>query len=783
MGKQQNQQDIVFRLMNGKKEIGINTVTFTSILNTESNIVNEKIKIGKKGASFEFCVTMQGIEIDHVHSTGSNFSSGFVDKGKEVIESGMSQGGIEVEIVSGRGFKVRRKKSLVKDIPDVYCKAHLKLGTIVFRTSTVKNKKSPVWKESGKFSVSLEGLDDAVLSLDVWDQNHHWDENSKGDEYLGYAEVKIVDLLRFPGKNKDVELLSKKDSKGIGAFITLNCKDLSIPSAIMETLTQAERPDKSKSEVKVVPSTEPDSVVAAKVPAKGDAATANESLSDADVVLSAATEAISETGASGPIKAERSLPKSPLQGRPSPPSPTDEDKSYEIVTDEENKESDVSQGGIEVEIVSGSGFKVERKGMGLYKDIPDVYCKAQLKSGTTVFRTSTVKNNVSPVWKESGRLSVSLEGLDDAVLSLDVWDQNHHWDENSKGDEYLGYAEVKIVDLLRFPGKNKDVELLSKKDSKGIGAFITLNCKDLSIPSAIMETLTQAERPDKSKSEVKVVPSTEPDSVVAAKVPAKGDAATANESLSDADVDASEKINSEATAETQFHKATKAEAASECDASVPVKIERCVSSENTVLDKIETPIENDSAVPKEIERSLPEVSQPNRSETPSPSAVGKSYEIVTPCQNQKLPLPESRVMTAFRLTTVSGHGFKTHKKFFTTDIPDIYCQWIIGSCPEWKTTVQKNTVTPEWNQTHEFQAEEDDIVLLEAFDANSKGKDNLVGRWAGTVKDVLGKAHMEIELARGKKGAKDCSCSKIDTKNGLEGKKDGLMVKFSCVKI
>lgn len=103
------------------------------------------------------------------------------------------------------------------------------------------------------------------------------------------------------------------------------------------------------------------------------------------------------------------------------------------------------------------------------------------------------------------------------------------------------------------------------------------------------------------------------------------------------------------------------------------------------------------------------------------------------------------------VTVLSGNGFEAHKKFLKVDIPDIYTKVKVGSNPKiWQTSTMKNSLTPVWNESREFQFFNHNQVLnVEVYDANKKGKDDLIGSFRVTVGQVLldgGVKEMELTL-------------------------------------
>lgn len=90
-----------------------------------------------------------------------------------------------------------------------------------------------------------------------------------------------------------------------------------------------------------------------------------------------------------------------------------------------------------------------------------------------------------------------------------------------------------------------------------------------------------------------------------------------------------------------------------------------------------------------------------------------------------------------RLTVESGDGFKIPKQFFK-DIPDVFCKVRVGAQDRWKTSVIKNSVTPEWNETKDFLlTDHDQKIHLIAYDSDFTTRDDCLGEASVTVGKLL----------------------------------------------
>ena len=128
-----------------------------------------------------------------------------------------------------------------------------------------------------------------------------------------------------------------------------------------------------------------------------------------------------------------------------------------------------------------------------------------------------------------------------------------------------------------------------------------------------------------------------------------------------------------------------------------------------------------------------------------------------------------------KVTILSGKGFQIKKtrKFKKDDIPDVYCCVKFGSSPKvWRTvsdfllveleelevvltfwlssqTTIKDEVAPEWGESEIYNlTNKNQVISLDAFDANKRGDDDYLGSMRVTVAKVLlnaGKLEMELQ--------------------------------------
>ena len=210
--------DVVFTLINGEKTVlGTTTVTHASLLESPDRTITEKRKIGDRGATLEFRVSLRGVEVDDSKTKPAlrgSVTKAVSPRGISQAPSNESLGTVRITVVKGRGFQVQKKMFKKDDIPDAYCNVKIGTSSQVWRTSTIKNSVSPEWNEFKDFSVLNYGQ---AINIDVFDEDKG---KSDADDYIGSAKIPIGKLL-LAGKAMDVELFKK--FKATGVYITLRC--------------------------------------------------------------------------------------------------------------------------------------------------------------------------------------------------------------------------------------------------------------------------------------------------------------------------------------------------------------------------------------------------------------------------------------------------------------------------------------------------------------------------------------------------------------------------------
>jgi len=128
-----------------------------------------------------------------------------------------------------------------------------------------------------------------------------------------------------------------------------------------------------------------------------------------------------------------------------------------------------------------------------------------------------------------------------------------------------------------------------------------------------------------------------------------------------------------------------------------------------------------------------------------------SPQNVRTINSQPTLVDENADTSKLHITMVSGQGFKTTKKRFVKDIPDVYCVVKFGSSPKtWRTSTIKNNELPIWNESNDYTfSNHNQVINVEVFDENSNGKDDFYGSFRVTVGQVLLDGGMrEVEISR-----------------------------------
>lgn len=93
--------------------------------------------------------------------------------------------------------------------------------------------------------------------------------------------------------------------------------------------------------------------------------------------------------------------------------------------------------------------------------------------------------------------------------------------------------------------------------------------------------------------------------------------------------------------------------------------------------------------------------------------------------------------TATGITGPKKSGAKRLLQKLVKDVPDCYCQVNVGAEEEWRTSTQKNSHDPEWNETHDFLVTDYDQCIVIDVNDDDLGSDDDIGIATTTVKQLL----------------------------------------------
>mmetsp|Transcript_27230 Transcript_27230/g.58507 ORF Transcript_27230/g.58507 Transcript_27230/m.58507 type:complete len:713 (+) Transcript_27230:50-2188(+) len=434
-----------------------------------------------------------------------------------------------------------------------------------------------------------------------------------------------------------------------------------------------------------------------------------------------------------------------------------------------------------VTAISGRGFKVEKRHL-IKDDVPDVYLK--LKLGDKVWQTSMQKNNLTPEWNETADFLLS---DNNQVLHVGAWDEDKGM---LRSDDDLGKTSMTIAEIL-LEGKTKEVELLDS-ENRGTGAFVTLYCDVCRLKSdpKAFDTLppsnhfgglltiivTKAFNLPLSKEEaesfVKVkygekeyltgvvvdVPDCpgwdclNPVYDVSFLVPITPE--HVKEGLPDVIFELQNGSNKPSTLGSLAvsHKSLLA---------APENTIKAIRSIGEGGAKLEFHLSLHGIEAVDAAMGPPSNSLVAAESSMASTQGGMGHSLVAP---DETPETQAILQAADELvkkvkkvnvTIIGGKGFKiTKKKFGMKDIPDVYCTVKYGSSPKvWRTSTVKNNVSPEWKESEKYiLSNENEVISLDAWDANRKGDDTHYGSFRVTVaKVLLSSGKIEMELL--KKGA------------------------------
>jgi len=420
--------------------------------------------------------------------------------------------------------------------------------------------------------------------------------------------------------------------------------------------------------------------------------------------------------------------------------------------------------------VNGRGFVVQKSTLGK-DDIPDVYCLVKLGSESQ-WRSSTIKDDLSPVWNESKDFLLSHT---DQILTVDAWDED-------KGalndDDYLGTAELTICDML-MAGQTIEVELMQKVKGKNkkSGASLSLACDICNFTQKSISSLKNVKHSkDKICGLLTIVIAGALDLPVK-----KEDAASfvkityeKHEFMTGVVVDAEGIDALNPVYDAGFHiPLTEA-----LQSSSAVKLV-LLNGKNSVLGETEVKL---NELEKAFAFHVSETRQLERVGSGGPmlkfavglSGVEDSHTAGTTTDLLRSSLRKSsKGIDAedekVRISIISGVGFTIKKKRLKkNDIPDIYCMVKFGTSPkEWRTPTIKDSIEPSWNnESNEYSLQNlNQVISLEVMDENKRGKDDHVGSARTTVGNVLLRGgEMEMRLQK-------------------NGRDTGAFIQIGCIKL
>jgi hypothetical protein len=135
--------DIKFTLINGIQDIlGSMVVSHDEIATLPDCVLTEIRPIGKDGAKLDFQIALCGVD------RTTKVSSPATDASAATSRALPSKSKVRVTAVSGRGFKIQKKRLRKNDIPDCYCVVKVGTTSQSWRTKTIRDNVKPVWNES-----------------------------------------------------------------------------------------------------------------------------------------------------------------------------------------------------------------------------------------------------------------------------------------------------------------------------------------------------------------------------------------------------------------------------------------------------------------------------------------------------------------------------------------------------------------------------------------------------------------------------------------------------------
>jgi len=405
--------------------------------------------------------------------------------------------------------------------------------------------------------------------------------------------------------------------------------------------------------------------------------------------------------------------------------------------------------------VGGRGFVVEKKTIGK-DDVPDCYLKVTL--GGRTWKTSVVKDDLSPQWLETGDFLLS---DNDQIVRVEAWDEDTG---TMDSDDFLGQCEFTIAELM-LAGRTSEFELLDD-NNVSVGAYVTMHCeiskfiadpRSYSMPPAdnhlgglmtvmVTKAFNLPLKKEDCESFVKIKYGTQPELLtgIVTHLPDYPYIDALNPVYDVSYVVPITKEMIEAGLPDVTFELTNSWAKQTLLGSLTIPHQEILSAKDNVIKETRTI----GSAQLEFQVSVQGFDEPakfdatkvvKRASAPRASATaGAEGE------------EEVQEVKRVKVTVVSGQGFKVKKKkIMKNDVPDIYCNVKFGSSPNvWRTPTIKNSITPEWNESKIYPLpNERAIINLQCMDANKRGDDDEMGGFRVQVSKVLlNGGTMTIEL-------------------------------------
>lgn len=315
---------------------------------------------------------------------------------------------VQIKIVSGRGFQIEKRKLKRDDIPDCYCNVKVGPNDYVWRTSTIKDILTPIWNESKMYHFVQYGM---MIHIEVYDEDTGIHDP---DDFLGSAKISVSSLVDKLGAAVEIPLYGSNGSLN-SCYITLIAEHV---ASMTDSSTAPIATEADKSQVTATTTTTSPAVIV-------------ETKSNVNPITSPPTETVDDT-------------KKTLKPQ---------------------YDSDIVS--IRCNVISGRKFPIEKRKLRK-DDIPDCYCKINLRSNKTdIWKTTTIKDNCDPKWSNENKIYHNIK-LDD-TFHIEVWDEDSGIRDP---DDFLGENNITVRNILELNGTVTELTLCT--DGKPNGSYISL---------------------------------------------------------------------------------------------------------------------------------------------------------------------------------------------------------------------------------------------------------------------------------------------------------------------